>query len=72
MPFPSKIFQSSEVRHLVYFRCGYTKSTNVQHEAIPNLLEYSDCHALIASETGNGKTLAMAVPLIQVIMTFDP
>jgi len=49
-------------------KCGYTKSTNVQHEAIPNLLEYSDCHALIASETGNGKTLAMAVPLIQAVL----
>ena len=29
-------------------------------------MEYSDCHAILASETGNGKTLAMAVPIIQV------
>jgi len=49
-------------------RCGFTKSTNIQHEAIPSLLEYSDCHALIASETGNGKTLAMAVPIIQAVL----
>jgi len=49
-------------------KCGFTKSTNIQHEAIPSLLEYSDCHAILASETGNGKTLAMAVPIIQAVL----
>ena len=68
-PYPSIHYLKRNANGLVtmvHFRCGFTKSTNIQHEAIPSLLEFSDCHALLASETGNGKTLAMVVPIIQV------
>lgn len=49
-------------------KCGFTKSTNIQHEAIPKILEHPDCSALIAAETGNGKTLAFLVPLLNHIL----
>ena len=49
-------------------KCGYTKSTNIQHEAIPRMLEQPDSSTLIAAETGNGKTLAFVVPLLQHIL----
>ena len=48
--------------------CGFTKPTNIQHEAIPAMLEHSDCSTLIAAETGNGKTLAFLVPMLQHIL----
>ena len=49
-------------------KCGFTKSTNIQHEAIPKMLEYPDSSTLIAAETGNGKTLAFLVPLLQRVL----
>ena len=49
-------------------KCGFSKSTNIQHEAIPKIVEFSDCHTLIAAETGNGKTLAFLVPLLNHIL----
>jgi len=49
-------------------KCGFTKTTNIQHEAIPKILEFSDCNSLIAAETGNGKTLAFLVPLLNNIL----
>ena len=48
--------------------CGFTKPTNIQHEAIPAMLENPDCSTLIAAETGNGKTLAFLVPMLQHIL----
>ena len=48
--------------------CGFTKPTNIQHEAIPAMLEHPDCSTLIAAETGNGKTLAFLVPMLQHIL----
>ena len=32
------------------------------------LLEHSDSSALLASETGNGKTLALVVPMLQGLL----
>ena len=49
-------------------KCGFTKTTNIQHEAIPKMLEFSDCSTLIAAETGNGKTLAFLVPMLNSIL----
>jgi len=49
-------------------RCGFTKSTNIQHEAIPKMLEFSDCNTMIAAETGNGKTLAFLIPMLNSIL----
>jgi len=49
-------------------KCGFTKTTNIQHEAIPKMLEFSDSHTLIAAETGNGKTLAFLVPLLNHVL----
>jgi len=49
-------------------KCGYTQTTNIQHSAIPQLLEFRDSNALIASETGNGKTLTMMAPLLHLIL----
>eukprot|EP00092_Neocalanus_flemingeri_P010098 GFUD01010882.1.p1 GENE.GFUD01010882.1~~GFUD01010882.1.p1 ORF type:complete len:566 (-),score=115.39 GFUD01010882.1:314-1975(-) len=49
-------------------KCGFTKTTNIQHEAIPKMIEFSDCHTLIAAETGNGKTLAFLVPILNHIL----
>lgn len=48
--------------------CGFAKPTNIQHEAIPAMLEHPDCSTLIAAETGNGKTLAFLVPMLQHIL----
>ena len=49
-------------------KAGFKNSTNIQHEAIPQILANHDCNALIASETGNGKTLAFLVPVINNIL----
>ncbi|XP_067939384.1 ATP-dependent DNA helicase DDX31-like [Watersipora subatra] len=42
-----------------------TEMTEVQQRAIPQLLESRD--ALLKSQTGSGKTLSYAVPLIQIL-----
>ena len=47
---------------------GFTKSTNIQHEAIPKMLEHSDSNTIIAAETGNGKTLAFLIPMLHQIL----
>ena len=47
---------------------GFGVPTNIQVKAIPQILQGK--HTLIASETGNGKTLAFLVPLIQQILAF--
>ena len=49
-------------------KCGFTKSTNIQHEAIPKMLEYPDSNTIIAAETGNGKTLAFLIPLLNQLL----
>jgi len=49
-------------------KCGFTKSTNIQHEAIPKMLEFADCNTMIAAETGNGKTLAFLIPMLNSIL----
>ena len=49
-------------------KCGFTKSTNIQHEAIPRMLEYPGSNTLIAAETGNGKTLAFLVPMLNQLL----
>ena len=50
--------------------CGFTKATNIQHEAIPKMLEYRDNNTLIAAETGNGKTLAFLIPMLNQLLHF--
>jgi superfamily II DNA/RNA helicase len=47
--------------------CGFTRPTNIQHEALPAILATDD-HTLIASETGNGKTLCFLIPMLQNII----
>jgi len=47
---------------------GFSKPTNIQHEAIPKMLEHDDSHTLIAAETGNGKTLCLLLPIIHNIL----
>lgn len=47
--------------------CGYQRPTNIQHTVLPALLS-SDDHSLIASETGNGKTLCFLIPMLQSIL----
>ena len=49
-------------------KCGFTKSTNIQHEAIPRMLEYPGSNTLIAAETGNGKTLAFLIPMLNQLL----
>ena len=49
-------------------KIGFTKATNIQHEAIPKMLEYPDSNTIIAAETGNGKTLAFLVPMLHQIL----
>jgi len=51
-------------------KCGFHKSTNIQHEAIPKMLEYTDSNTIIAAETGNGKTLAFLIPMLNQILKF--
>lgn len=46
-------------------KLGFEKPTNIQSLAIPHLLEGKN--ALIAAETGNGKTLAFITPMLQQI-----
>jgi len=50
--------------------CGFKKLTNIQHEALPAMLDHDTkvLHNLIAAETGNGKTLCFLVPVLQAIM----
>lgn len=47
--------------------CGFLQPTNIQHETLSSTLASED-HALIASETGNGKTLCFLIPMIQNIL----
>jgi DEAD/DEAH box helicase len=47
--------------------CSFTRPTNIQHEALPAILATDD-HSLIASETGNGKTLCFLIPMLQNII----
>ena len=49
-------------------KSGFTKATNIQHAAIPQMLQYPDSNTLIAAETGNGKTLAFLVPMLHQIL----
>jgi len=48
--------------------CGFSTPTNIQHEAIPQMLQHMEHHHLIAAETGNGKTLAFLIPVINQIL----
>ena len=47
---------------------GFKYPTNVQHDTLSPIL--NGRNVLIASETGNGKTLAYLVPTIQKILNF--
>ncbi len=47
-------------------KCGLKKPTNVQHAALQQLMGGES--SLIAAETGNGKTLAFLLPVIQRIL----
>ncbi|XP_041481144.1 probable ATP-dependent RNA helicase DDX31 [Lytechinus variegatus] len=49
---------------------GFSQMTTVQQRAIPTLLQGKD--TLIKSQTGTGKTLAYAVPLVQQLQGFQP
>ncbi|CAG5133803.1 unnamed protein product [Candidula unifasciata] len=46
---------------------GFTQMTEVQKQAIPVLLRRND--ALIKSQTGSGKTLSYAVPIVQSLQS---
>ena len=45
---------------------GIKNPTNIQYDSLPPLLNGEDI--LIASETGNGKTLAFLIPTVQKIL----
>ena len=47
-------------------KIGIRVPTNIQHDALPSLLNGES--GLIASETGNGKTVAFLLPALQKIM----
>ncbi len=47
--------------------CGFRRPTLIQQLAIPNLVSGESC--LVASETGNGKTLAFLAPLVHLALT---
>ncbi|XP_002732540.2 ATP-dependent DNA helicase DDX31-like [Saccoglossus kowalevskii] len=51
-------------------RLKLSTMTTVQKEAIPNLLDGKD--ALIRSQTGTGKTLAYAIPIVETLGRVDP
>ena len=46
---------------------GIKVPTNIQHDALPVLLQGQS--GVIASETGNGKTLAFLLPALQKILS---
>jgi superfamily II DNA/RNA helicase len=45
--------------------CGYTRPTPVQMQAIPIMC--SKRSAIILAETGSGKSMAFAIPLLEMI-----
>ena len=47
-------------------KLGYTTLTVVQDRGIPTILEGED--ALVKSQTGSGKTLCYAVPIVEKLM----
>lgn len=49
---------------------GFRKPSQIQVEAIPEVLQAEDC--LIAAETGSGKTLAYVAPILQRILSSEP
>ena len=48
----------------------FNKMTNVQQQAIPSILKGID--ALVKSQTGTGKTLAYAIPIIHTLQSIRP
>jgi len=48
--------------------CGFRRPTAIQARTIPTIMEGGT--SLIASETGNGKTLAFLIPLLQQALAF--
>lgn len=49
---------------------GISEMTSVQQRAIPVLLNGSD--ALVRSQTGSGKTLTYALPIIEALQAIRP
>ena len=47
-------------------KCGYSKPTPIQHNAIPHILKKKDVLGL--AQTGTGKTAAFALPIIQNLL----
>lgn len=48
----------------------FTKMTNVQQQAIPPILKGAD--TLVKSQTGTGKTLAYAIPIVHTLQSIRP
>ncbi len=47
-------------------KCGYNKPTDIQHNAIPHVLQKKDVLGL--AQTGTGKTAAFVLPIIQNLL----
>jgi superfamily II DNA/RNA helicase len=47
--------------------CGFLRPTNIQQKTLTSVLT-SENHCLVASETGNGKTLCFLIPMLQNIL----
>jgi len=46
-------------------KMGFTTLTDIQEQAIPQILERDDTHVLAQAKTGTGKTLSFAIPLVE-------
>ncbi|MHA1205179.1 MAG: DEAD/DEAH box helicase [Candidatus Heimdallarchaeaceae archaeon] len=46
-------------------KIGFTTLTDIQEQAIPQILERNDTHVLAQAKTGTGKTLSFAIPLVE-------
>lgn len=53
--------------HKALEEIGYTKATDIQSNAIPNILKGSDL--IGCAQTGTGKTAAFAIPILQLLHT---
>jgi len=60
-----KYFNNSQHIAQTVKACSYTKPTAVQMQAMPIIKERKD--AIILAETGSGKSMAFAVPLLETI-----
>ena len=60
-----KYFNNSKSLNQTVKACDYTKPTPVQMQAMPIIKQRKD--AIILAETGSGKSMAFAVPLLESI-----